>query len=250
MKCEICSAPVTLEDEFCPYCGALNKPARQHIEDMQRYNRDYQKTRAEVLRNVDRSSRRHGYILAILALVVLNVVVFTAQFFDYEIEDLRRTLQVRRNATAYEREMAAMEAAGDYSLMQRVYNREWLYDGSENLRSYNYVCDMAGDLERIEDNLFYLCHPEVPNYMEPDEELDRLANYIVYFYENWKWQDESYSQQYFAEPHLAAMKDMKRCVETELQRYAGLTDEEIEKLPDMKKTELLLLLGRRFGIYE
>lgn len=251
MKCEQCGGPITLEEEFCPYCGALNQAARQHLEDMKHYQNEYESTRSEVLGNAARQGTRHARLMAILALIALNVFVFVLQAKAYDIGYFIEEKSARLKASSYEEKMAELEVDGNYKDMYEYYDRHYLYSASDELQSYQSVVSMSYAYQRFMRYVYYLDNDKAKSYTPRNTALEYTASSACDFYDRWNEQNrEYYRQEEFSGSHLKAMQDMKDKIETTLKTYCHLTDEDIEKLPETDKQSLLILIGRRMGIYE
>lgn len=248
MKCPYCGAPVTLTDEFCPYCGALNAPARKHIADMRSYNADYQNTRRAVLTNADRQSRSHSRIIVLILLVVLNVAVFVGQIGAYGIGEWWQSRQIHAHRAEYAAAMDKMESDGNYFMLAKYYTRNNLYD-EKSLRHYSIVSEMAQNYVRMTESVYYL-NSGVENYNSQGEQLQRAAQGVRYFYDNLKSQEKEYYSEYFTETHLKTMRDMETKMWAILKAECGLTDEDLATLPELESQSIMLLMGRRMGIYE
>lgn len=249
MKCKYCSAPITLEDEFCPYCGALNEQARQHIQDMKHYNADYELTRNQVLENAGRQSRRHGRLFLIAGLVILNLACIVLSVNSYEISYLLQERQINRESALYKNIMLDMEEQGKYRELSLYYNRNSLYL-ADSLREFRSVTDLAGDYARIVDDIYYLKHEEARSYYSEGQQLGQLADHLEWFYRSLSMQDHEFYGEEFQEPHLGSIQEMKERVEDLLMSQCSLGSEDVERLPQMENQDILLLIGRRMGIYE
>lgn len=248
MKCKCCGASVTLEEEFCPYCGALNEPARAHIEAMKQYNRDYQNTRAAVLQNAERQSKRHSRVLILGLLIFLNILLPVCMANSYEIADFLRARQIHAHAAEYRQKLEAFETEADYEMLSGYYSRNWLFE-EKSLRDFETVSDMAGQYVRILDGIYYLIG-QSRSYLSQGELLQRVANSTAGFYDNLAMRDREYRKDHFTEQHLKAMEDMEEKIGMLLKAYCGLTEEDVSRIPEMDSQSLMVLIGRRMGVYE
>lgn len=51
MKCNNCGAPLQLNQKFCPNCGSPNEQALKHVNDMENYDKKFNRTRSKVISN-------------------------------------------------------------------------------------------------------------------------------------------------------------------------------------------------------
>lgn len=248
MKCRHCGASVTLQDEYCPYCGALNEPARKHIADMKRYHSDFQQTKQEVMDHVAKQSRSHGQLAVIGILVVVNLIALVFQMNIYNFTEWYQDIRNRIHASQHYAVLEAYEAEGNYELLSAYYSRNYLY-GVESLREFDTVTDMASDLSRIREAMFYL-NREGESYSGKGEFIQRIANFVAYFYDSLSRQDQTYHPERYAQPHLDAMLDMEQELRLLLKAECALTDEDLSQLSQMDSQSILILIGRRTGSYE
>ncbi len=250
MKCTQCNAPVTLEEEFCPYCGALNIAARQHIEDMKRFSSDYSYTKSEVMDNVTKQSKKHTRILLLGSLIGLNIIglALHTQYYDiqYEINQWKN----KARASSYEASMAKLEENGKYLEMYELYSRKDLYGCSDSLESYTTVTEMAYDYNQLKENIYYLYSDNCEDISSKSQALENAASGIYEFYNNYSYRDQEYFKERFSDKHLKAMEDMKDQMNAILSSYCSFDSKDLAKLSDLDKTELLLLLEKRMNIYE
>ena len=51
MKCNNCGAPIQMNQKFCPNCGSPNVEFKKHIDDMEQYDKKFNRTRSKVIGN-------------------------------------------------------------------------------------------------------------------------------------------------------------------------------------------------------
>ena len=59
MKCKQCGAAITLDVNFCPYCGTENSQYKLQRKQMFHLKRDYEKTKEKVLKENQRIAASH-----------------------------------------------------------------------------------------------------------------------------------------------------------------------------------------------
>lgn len=250
MRCECCDAALTLEDEFCPYCGALNAPARKHIQDMRQYERDYAHTKKEVLDSAARQSKRHSRVIAVGILVALNLVFFGLQFASYDIAWWAQGRQIHAKADTYQAQLSEMESAGDFDGLYRLYSYQNL-EGEATLKNFSAVAEMARDYSRVSDSVYYLTSGHL-SYNTPAQLTEDIGRCVADFYGmlGRADSDSTYYQGMFTEEHLAAMKKMQIRMEALLQSGCNLTESDIQKLPEKDSQSIMVLIGKRMGVYD
>ena len=74
MKCNNCGAPLQLDQKFCPNCGSPNEQGLKHANDMENYNRKFNRTRSKVISN----SKWFVKNITPIAVVMLSAIVLAA----------------------------------------------------------------------------------------------------------------------------------------------------------------------------
>lgn len=252
MKCKYCSGPVTMEDEYCPFCGALNEPAREHIEAMKRYNADYNMTKDEVLFNAEKQGKRHSFIITVGILVCLNVLLLFFQSDMYRMEELVTWFDLKLHSAEYHEQMDAYEAAGDYEQLSDFNYAKNLYY-SKDFREYDYVIQMSNYIVRIRRSLYYLTNEDVNGYRSKNDLLETIADCMEGIYDSMDYmesRDSSYTKDMRTPVHLNTMEKICSEAETLIKGYFDVTEEEIEKMKEMESTETMIFLGKKGGYYE
>ena len=74
MKCNNCGAPLQLDQKFCPNCGSPNEQGLKHANDMENYNKKFNRTRSKVISN----SKWFVKNITPIAVVMLSAIVLAA----------------------------------------------------------------------------------------------------------------------------------------------------------------------------
>ena len=84
MKCRYCGGEVSLTQKYCPYCGKLNDQTAGHAEAMEKYQKDYAETKAEVMDTTRRfgSAAVSAVIIAVLAVLILASIIVGSNAWD------------------------------------------------------------------------------------------------------------------------------------------------------------------------
>lgn len=250
MKCKYCGGPLSLEDEYCPHCGALNQEARQHIEDMKRYNRAFHRTRSQVLDETGRQSRRHGQALVLVLLIVFNVLLLAGHGAMYDLEYWWSSVRAGLHAREYAGKLSELEADGNYRELKDYYSENNLYMADE-LREFNAVDNCARNYAAIYECIMWLSDPEVEElYYTEGELVERLAENIVWFYEELDREEDGYNPEQFTAAHKEALTDMEARIRAMLEAYCNMTKQDLDQLSQASSQELMLLIGRRLGLYD
>ena len=75
MKCYNCGAPIQMTQKFCPNCGSPNVEFKKHNDDMEQYDKKFNRTRSKVIGN---SKWFVKYIAPVTALVISIIALALA----------------------------------------------------------------------------------------------------------------------------------------------------------------------------
>ena len=245
MKCKCCGANVSLEDEFCPYCGALNEQARKHIRDMKKFSEDYEDTKEEVISNVEKQSRKHANTIAAIVLIVANLLILVCNFNISGIRDFRDTMIVKMHADEYRETLLRLEEDEKFSELNAFYSQNYLFT-IDKLKDFYLVSEMAYDYEELMEHSYYLNY-ECDSYFSENtsETLSRLASDIVGYYDNLESMEYDYYKDMISGTHEAAIKELCHRTEMILKNDLKFTDEEIQSMADMDQLDIALMLQKK-----
>lgn len=87
MRCRNCNGELRFEDKFCPYCGTKNIDAMRHQKDMEKFKKDYESVKKDVLDTAATTTASRTRIFANLVLLVCVLLIpllmtFIAMFVD------------------------------------------------------------------------------------------------------------------------------------------------------------------------
>ncbi|MEE0954879.1 MAG: zinc ribbon domain-containing protein [Eubacterium sp.] len=114
MKCKHCGAEISLEQKFCPYCGAPNDQAMQHASDMEHFRKDYAETKTDVY---TKSKKFSGVavrvvILAILIVATIGVTLYGVNYGSFYRHGIRA--KSNKNFEEYSKKMDRYLEDGQY----------------------------------------------------------------------------------------------------------------------------------------
>lgn len=58
MRCRNCNGELRIEDEKCPYCGTVNKDAVLHRKNMKKYQKDYEETKSNLIKETKKIAEK------------------------------------------------------------------------------------------------------------------------------------------------------------------------------------------------
>lgn len=246
MKCPNCGSPLGLEDKFCPYCGSPNKLATKHQRDMDRFDAEYQSTKDRVFRRTE-VLRNHGGLLIILVLVLIALIgAVILNAYAWDISFRLRDRNSDKYATIDKEVMEEYLAAGEYGkFVGYVSSNDVSYEVEGDYwpirtasRSYTALFEYISAIDNPSDYLF------------TDREMSygcgRIAEDLLTIY-NVEKENDSYYKEYFTEDKLAYIRDIQERTTLIAKTYFGLTDEEIEEIPNMSKSKLAAIIEEGLG---
>ena len=85
MKCKYCGSNLGIEDEFCPYCGKVNKKAAKYLAEKNKYLNEYEQTKTEVKKKSISAGRMGRLIvigLMLVAILFMKISISRNSDFD------------------------------------------------------------------------------------------------------------------------------------------------------------------------
>lgn len=247
MKCQHCGNNLNIEDKFCPYCGQPNPYAVKHQEEMERYEKDYQETKEEVL---EKASRFNNKTVRITVLAVLVALIAVTGFIMAKADDIRWFQMERSVAAQAPEHKAAIEELVEsrdylsvYSYMTR--NRITYTDA---LREFDAVYDTTSRYRSFYENLMILQEKkkgaENYSYYAETDILADIARNISGFYEYMEPQE--YNTEAYEGEKMAYMEDLREHLETMVSGYFGLTAEEVQGMRTMTESRINVMLEDQY----
>ncbi len=243
MKCPNCGGQMGLEDAFCPYCGTRNAEAAQHQSDMAHFRQEYQRTQAEVAQKTSFLQRHGSWLIILTVLLVALIVGIILQVSAWDIGYSIRENNIQRTAVEDSQVMDAYLAKGDYGQFVGYYDANSIsfddenpYQGVHSAASA-YV-DLLKDVASVNRPSSWTLKPE---YIS--DTCDYIARSLMRIYTV----EEQYS--YNTERYLPADKrvfidDIRGRAGAIAKTYFGLTDEEVQEIPNMSERRLSTLIER------
>ena len=242
MKCEFCGGNLDLEAEVCPHCGQLNRQAKQHVEDMKRYQGAFADTQKDVYTTVRRYSDITVRAILIAVLVIVLMIIMAVNANSYRIwrgaVKAQNRLQKNTVVAAMDKYLENEDFLGfaDY-----CYDKE--IDGYEDgFEEYYYICSTAKSYQSLYTELVRRAFP-MESY---GDSYEWLGDSLDYFYQSVQRADAEYTylaaDMALTERYLGEMEEQ---VQALLITYCDLTEEEAAGLREMSKSERSLLIERR-----
>ncbi|MDD6798391.1 MAG: zinc ribbon domain-containing protein [Clostridia bacterium] len=245
MRCKNCGAPLDLNTRFCPNCGSQNEQAIKHISDMEKYGRQFNQTRHQVVSN---SKWFVKYITPLTTLAISAIILalaWTLNGMDIGY-DISRNHIKSYNKSHSEEIAANMKNLIDNNQYQAAYQAhnylEWniVPYGDRSWDAFYSVQWRYNDLRKSITAAF---DPAMSDTYNAEEAISKAAADIEEIERQLQRLGSSYSQT--SEESLECINSIEKEMHLFLKAYCNFTDEDIAVLPDMDKTSIITLLAKR-----
>ena len=243
MKCQHCGNNLNIEDKFCPYCGQPNPFAVKHQEEMERFEKDYQETKEDVL---EQSSRFNRHTVRITIIAVLVALIAVTCFLLAQADNIRwwqMEKAIKAEENVHREAIQQLMEDRDYLSLCSYFNRNHI-TYTDSLREYNAVFDTTTRYRMFYDNLMTLqakkADEENYRYYTEGELIEDISRNIRALYDYMEPQD--YNEEAYEEDKMAYMEDMRDQMEIMVAGYFGLTPEEAEGMRSMNASRINVLL--------
>lgn len=250
MKCQACNAPLSIEDEKCPYCGTPNPEAIKHRQDMKRFSGEFQRTRSSVLRTASESAQKSMRIVIVCVMIVLLILSFLFLGFSWDIASAVTNWQAAKNSDKYCAMLDQFEEEGDFLSFAAFYDQKSLY-GPKEYEQYRHVYTAASNYSSIYGDISTLWEAEHWDGAH-ENALEYLCDSLDYHYEylerepyEWLYETGAYDQR-----HLDAVDRITEKIENLLQMTFSMTEEEMVEFKNFSSAGKQVFLERRFEEHE
>lgn len=245
MRCRACNAPLSIENEQCPFCGTPNPHALEHRQDMKRFTGDFLRTRASVLRMTGENAEKSTRIIIVCIMLLATLLSYLFCSNAWDISYYFHRWKAAANSSAYTKQLQAYEADEDYLALAAFYSANSLY----NIEAYDefaYVREAASSYQTIYYYSISLLEEERWENEHRDT-LKYLCNSLDDFYEllsreHYSW----YTQAGAYRPiHQQSVSRIEEKIEGILRFCFSLSEEDLEDFRTMSAAEKRVLLERR-----
>ena len=250
MKCMSCNAPLSIEDEKCPYCGTPNPDAIKHRQDMKHFTGEFHRTRSSVLRTASESASKSMRIVILCVMTVLLILSFAFLASSWDIASAVTKWQAAANSDTYCALLDQYEEEGDFLSFAALYDQRSLY-GPDVYEEYRHVYTAASNYSSIYGYIMTLLEEE---HWEDGHEnaLKYLCESLDYHYEylerepyEWLYETGAYDER-----HLDAVDRMTEKIENLLQMTFSMTEDEMVSFREFSPAEKQVFIERRFEEHE
>ena len=243
MKCKYCGNNLNIEDKYCPYCGKANPFAKKHQQEMDRFARDYEETKQDVLEESSRFNRKTVRITIIAVLVALIAVAFILVVKADDIRYWQEDRAIETRADEHSANIESLMADRDYTAVYHYMNDNHL-TYSRALRKYDAVYDTSFRYNMFYENLMTLqlkkADSEKYRYYTDTELIEDISKNIHSVYEFMTPQE--YNKEAYEGECMEYMEDLRDEVEILTAGYFGLTMEEARSMREMNQARINVFL--------
>ena len=248
MKCQHCGHNLNIEENFCSYCGQPNPFAVKHQEAMLRFEKDYERTKKDVLEQSTRFNR-HTVRLTILAVLVALIAATTV--FLIKADDIRwwrMEKRVEAQADQHREAIGRLMDDRDYLGMYSYFtNNDIRY--TDTFREYDSVSDSSFQYRQFYTDLMILQAKKTDadsfRYYSESMLLECIAQEIYRI--NECLEPQTYNEAAYTAEKMAFMEDVRDRVETMAESYFGLSREEALATRDMTVARINVMLEDHYG---
>lgn len=187
MKCKHCGAEISLEQKFCPYCGAPNDQAQQHASDMEHFRKDYSQTKTDVYTKSKKASgiAVRVVILAILIVATIGTTIYGVQYYSFYRH--RISAKSNKNYETYSKVMDQYLRDGQYVEFDRfVENHAIRFYSDGPYEAYNRIRMVCSRYSYVFQELIEFHAEEDPDSMKfyADSMQEEIEEYYSDLYNN------------------------------------------------------------------
>ena len=247
MKCKNCGGEIRLEDMYCPYCGSPNEEAHRHAVDMQKYRREFQQTKEDVIERAGTQSRRAVRFAAVAFLIVAIAVNVFLQMNSYALFRVWEDSVRKKNAPAYTAKIEEYLEAEDYLGFASFCSNKNLSMYDETFQKYYVPYRLASDYSYAVMELMQLTNHS--RYSGVGHIVKYTSEAVQTFYEDMDPEKYTYYENYdspFVQKHLENMTEEMEALCT---AYLNMTQEEAKSLRSASRGKRVLLIERGLDQY-
>lgn len=237
MKCKNCGGNLTLEDVVCPYCEAINEHAIEHIREMNRYKKDYEGTKQEV---IDTTKNYAGITVRIIILAVLIVLMIVCGILGGKAFSIKRDItEATRSDDKCKKQIEEYLESRDYYALSVFLEAKSISTNSDDYENFRGVIYASSQYAYFYDYVMKVVKPRegsnVQSYYEwIGEEINSFYRVLD--------DTEFYCHVAPDHEHYEYILEMEEQMHALLITYCNLTQEQVENLRNMSKAEITLLI--------
>ncbi|MBQ6559414.1 MAG: zinc ribbon domain-containing protein [Erysipelotrichaceae bacterium] len=236
VNCKKCGAPLSLDQAKCPYCGEINEEAKEHLEKLAKLDKDYKKTKQEVMTEVKKTKKGYNLLIVLVMLLIANMLMIPVWGASYDIAE--KIAVSDRPVSEVKEELDSLLKDRDYPAFVVCYDRN---DANyRDYREYSMVYSMAYDYCQVIRSFTNHLYVNQDYYTDP---LVKMCQHIKDFEDDYvssqRWEDDPLVLQY--------MSEIKEEYELFLKTFLHLTEEDIAGLSSMNSSAIVVLIDERLN---
>ena len=242
MKCEKCGSNISINNKFCPNCGARNEIGAQHVDDMMMYEKRFSSTEKDV-------KKKSGWfikyvtpmiILVISALFFVIVSGLSAGMYGYELADSKVENYNKKNAQEINNHIRLLLEKKEFVQAYMLYNIADQGPFSEEGK-YNGWYQLYNCIES-----YFTVRQNIISYYSPvdyeyNSQISKAAQGINDFYDRISARDLSNADK----DSIIYIEQLKNQMEDFLTAYCCFSQDDLDSLPEKDTTGIVSLLTRR-----
>lgn len=239
MKCPNCGSNLTIDDEKCSFCGQASPFAVKHRKEMNRFTSEFNRTKANVMKESRKVNHWAAKITLIAVLVALNAAIMFFNNNSYSVERFFDKREIEANYLTYKNKLDELEKERNFIALCKYYEVNELHhsDLMDEYRKVQSVCSYYSSVYQY----VLQMQTQDPTYYSTENRLEYIAESMGYMYEYYQPDEYSDEDQYKPE-HQACMNDAVAQAEDLIQTYFNLTDEEIDSFESLSNARRQILM--------
>lgn len=236
VNCKNCGAPLSLSEPVCPHCGTPNPEAQEHLKKLAQISKQYKKTETAVVDQVKKSQKAYGAFTVLIVILLANLIMIPFHNASYEIAD--QLIASRLREDDYLQKLEGYLDRREYDEFSVYYDRLNLsYREAGDYSQFSYLIDEYRYVKNYVSDYLYSSN----TYSDP---LVRACSNVKQFLDDYSRAKKRLDD---SESSLKRMDEIDEEFEAFIKTYLKLEDEDIEKIPDLSDSELLVLVTRRMS---
>lgn len=232
VNCKNCGAPLSLDNAFCPHCGSANPEAQEHLKKLEKLNRDYKKTKSEVISEVKKNKSGYGVLTILIIVLLSNLALIPMHHNSWSIAD--SIVSRQKNKNEVKELLNTYLNQKDYERFTVTYDK---YSASyKDYSEYNRIHYLADTYVKTKSEIINYYHG-VDLYTDS---LVRACQYI----KDYKDDYERYAKRNENTVELKALNDD---FDLFMKTFLNLEQEDLDNIYNMSESEILLLVSKRLN---
>ena len=236
VNCKKCGAPLSLDQVKCPYCGEVNEEAREHLEKLAKLDKDYKKTKQEVMTEVKKTKKGYNLLVILVMLLIANMLMIPVWGASYDIAE--KIAVSNQPISEVKEELNRLLEDRDYPAFVACYDRNEI--NYNDYREYARISGLAYDYCQIIRSFSNHLYVKEDYYNDP---LVKMCQFVKDFEDDYvsltRWEDDPFVLKY--------INEIREEYELFLKTFLHLTDEDVAGLAGMNSSAIVVLVNERLN---